>query len=187
METEIWKDIPGYEGLYKVNQFGKVLSLPRRGTAKKILSVQKSRGYPSLKLCKDDKAIRYTVHKIVCMAFHDKPHGAECINHIDGNKENNYYKNLEYTTFKGNTNHAIEMGLFKPDKEFMRNMSKKRVGVLNHKSRAVIQIDSTTGCHIKTYETSTLASKETGAIRQHISKCCLGLRRTSGGFMWKYE
>lgn len=27
-----WKDIPGYEGLYQINQLGQVKSLPRKGT-----------------------------------------------------------------------------------------------------------------------------------------------------------
>ena len=29
MEAEIWKDIPGYEGLYQVSNFGRVKSLER--------------------------------------------------------------------------------------------------------------------------------------------------------------
>ncbi|MGE0993984.1 NUMOD4 domain-containing protein [Bacillus sp. GMa5/2] len=30
MQKEIWKDIPGYENIYQVSNFGNVKSLPRR-------------------------------------------------------------------------------------------------------------------------------------------------------------
>ena len=36
VDKEIWKDVVGYEGLYKVSNFGRVKSLPRNGNVSKI-------------------------------------------------------------------------------------------------------------------------------------------------------
>lgn len=51
------------------------------------------------------------VHRLVAYAFCEKPYGCELVNHLDGHKDNNFYKNLEWTTPKGNTQHAILTGL----------------------------------------------------------------------------
>lgn len=51
------------------------------------------------------------IHRLVAYTFIKKPKDCNVVNHIDGNKTNNYYKNLEWTTPKGNTNHALMTGL----------------------------------------------------------------------------
>ena len=37
MEVEIWKDVPGYEGLYQASTSGRIKSIPRNGTLGGIL------------------------------------------------------------------------------------------------------------------------------------------------------
>lgn len=49
-------------------------------------------------------------HRLVAMAF-VKGDWSLQVNHIDGNKRNNYYKNLEWVTARENLIHAIELGL----------------------------------------------------------------------------
>ena len=51
------------------------------------------------------------VHRLIAYTFCKKPKNCNIVNHIDGKKNNNYYKNLEWTTPKGNTEHAIQHGL----------------------------------------------------------------------------
>jgi len=105
MKKEIWVDIPGYEGLYKVSNIGRVFSIRNNIILKYRIH---NRGYNRVSLC-SDKTIDKLVHRLVAESFY----GKSCldINHIDGDKKNNNLDNLEYCTKKENTNHAIKIGL----------------------------------------------------------------------------
>jgi len=61
----------------------------------------------------------------------------------------------------------------------------KRSGELAGHKKRVVQL-SLNGEYIKEYINITEAAKATGAIRQHISKCCKGERKQTGGYRWKY-
>ena len=63
----------------------------------------------------DGKRIRKhrIAHQIVAEAFLPNFNDFPVVNHLDGNKLNNHYTNLEMTTVQGNTIHAVENNLFK--------------------------------------------------------------------------
>ena len=106
---EIWKDIKEYEGLYQVSNLGRIKSLPRNGTVQvvKILNPCKDTyGYLRIKLSKNNKAKKYQVHRLVAQAFIPNPENKPQVNHLDGNKLNNYYKNLEWCTNGENQIHS---------------------------------------------------------------------------------
>lgn len=51
------------------------------------------------------------VHRKVAEYYIPNPLNKPCINHIDGNKLNNAVSNLEWVTYKENSQHASKLGL----------------------------------------------------------------------------
>jgi len=54
------------------------------------------------------------IHRLVAEYYLQKVEGKKCVNHKDGNKENNNVENLEWCTYSENTKHAYDTGLLKP-------------------------------------------------------------------------
>lgn len=120
---EIYKDIPEYKGIYQVSNLGNIKSVARSYTNSKgktynikerILKLTISNGYYSVTLNNKGKK-RFTVHRLVALAFIENPSNKDEVNHIDGNKLNNCYKNLEWCTKSENTLHAYRTGLMTPN------------------------------------------------------------------------
>lgn len=105
---EIWKDIEGYEGCYQVSNFGNVKSLNYMHTGKEqILKLKtKKSGYLQVNLCKDGKIKTYTIHRLVAKAFVENPDNLPQVNHIDEDKTNNRFDNLEWCDQKYNNNYG---------------------------------------------------------------------------------
>ena len=111
----MWREIPGYEGIYDVSDkggfrrwttnFGRVRDVPRRcrtGTR---------RGYRNITLCVNNEAKTFSAHRVVWEAFNGKiPEGMQ-INHKNGKKDDNRLSNLEVVTPSQNSRHAYEKKL----------------------------------------------------------------------------
>lgn len=99
---EIFKDLPNYEGLYKVSNLGRVKHIKKN----KVLDLKpNSTGYVSTTLINKDKHYRtYGVHQLVAMTFlNHTPNGSRyVIDHIDNNKSNNAVTNLQVITQRQN-------------------------------------------------------------------------------------
>lgn len=117
----MWKEIPGFEGRYEVNEHGEVYSknrtcITRRGsryTIKgRILKPNKIKnGYLVVYLSKNNTNYPCYIHRLVAEAFIPNPNRLPAINHIDGNKENCSVDNLEWVTYSENNQHAYDTGL----------------------------------------------------------------------------
>ena len=95
---EEWKDIVGFEGLYKVSTLGRVKSLRKN----KIMSFTTRSGYSVLNLRKEGKRYSKQVHRLVADAFIENPQNKPIVNHKDTNRKNNNVNNLEWCTQKEN-------------------------------------------------------------------------------------
>lgn len=107
---EVWKDIPGYEGLYKVSDLGSILNLHTNKFLKKRLSTN---GYYVVDLRKNHRSRVFRVHRLVALSFIPFVDGKPFVNHVDGNKLNNNVSNLEWCTQSENVYHAYNTGLNK--------------------------------------------------------------------------
>lgn len=114
MKKEIWRDIPNYEGVYQVSNFGRIKSLSRivktqrvnRMVSERILSQGFNKnGYMTIHFCKNKHKKTRRVHQLVAIAFlNHEPSGMKLVvHHIDGNKSNNHVGNLQIITQRENT------------------------------------------------------------------------------------
>ena len=102
MIEKIWKPIIGYENLYKINNYGEVLSL----RSNKILKPNNNGiGYFIIQLCKNGKRKNYLIHRLVAEHFLDNPNNLPEVNHKDEDKSNNFVNNLEWCKHKYNMNY----------------------------------------------------------------------------------
>lgn len=106
---EIWKQITGYEDLYEVSNLGRVRSVRGR-----LLSQNKDpSGYMKINLSRFGTHKLNRIHRLVAAHFISNPLNKVSVNHKDGNKLNNHVDNLEWNTWKENSDHAIRTGLNK--------------------------------------------------------------------------
>jgi len=112
---EVWRPVVGFEGYYEVSNQGHVKRVKRGKGAVNLghnLSPNKNPGgYLTVYLSKDTKRSAKMVHLLVAQAFIGPANGRE-VNHKDGIKVNCFLENLEYTTRRGNADHAKAHGLY---------------------------------------------------------------------------
>lgn len=100
-----WRDIEDYEGLYRVSEWGDVMSL--QGRKKKLLKTRYDKhGYLRVNLNKNNICQTYQVHRLVATAFCEGAGEFPEVNHKDEDKTNNHRDNLEWCTSKYNVNYG---------------------------------------------------------------------------------
>lgn len=112
--NEIWKDIIGFEGRFKISNCGNVMSINGKFNGEKILmpNIQKTTGYKSTTLRWNGRKVNARVHVLVAQHFKNKKSLLHTwVNHEDGDKLNNNHWNLEWVTPLENCQHAVKNGL----------------------------------------------------------------------------
>lgn len=106
-----YKEIKGYEGHYGISEMGRVWS----SKSKRHLSkVRKANGYWYVSL-KDEngKTRMHFIHRLVAIYWLPNPNNLPQVNHINGRKNQNSIKNVEWICNKRNMAHAHAEGLVK--------------------------------------------------------------------------
>lgn len=167
---EIWKDVPSYEGLYQVSTLGRVKSLCRHNISERY----HSQGYyvkeKILKVRKRGKQQKYysvalfkngirTEYSVHRLVMLAFVGKSNLtVNHIDKDTSNNALSNLEYL----------------PNADNLRYSKCKKVNqyTLNNE-------------FIKTWD--SIIDTQTNLHIGHISQVCNGIRKSAGGFGWKFK
>lgn len=115
--AEVWKEIDGFPG-YEISSKGNVRCFRNfhgniTDECRYLKPLLNKDDYYYVDLyTMDRKPVHKRIHRLVADAFLGK-HDDLVVNHIDGNKHNNTYKNLEWVTSEENSRHASETGLYK--------------------------------------------------------------------------
>ena len=200
-DIEIWKtavyDGEVYEGLYKVSNWGRILSLNYKNTGKAKLMTPRKRkdGYLQVGFWKNGEYKTCRVHRLVAQTFIPNPEGKPCINHkIEGkkgksmnmvffNKDGTIDKErttIEWVTVKENNNYATR------NERAGKAISKAKKGIPNIKqSKTVLQL-SLSGDLIREWPSVSECGRN-GFSQSAVCNCCNGKKTQYKGFKWEYK
>lgn len=168
--TEIWKDIPGYEGIYQASNLGNIRTHVNKTTQtylhgtrhwkQRVLKQKygKLTGY-RISLWKDGKCKGYLVARLIAATFIDNLIDTNLtINHIDGNRQNNKVSNLEWLTREDNIRHGFNTGLYKSQyKTILREIKSGSEYSFRNESQASLWLGKSHGYIHECYKRSKKA------------------------------
>lgn len=176
---EIWKQIDDFPD-YFVSDKGRIKSI-KNGIEKVLNGWVKDNGYRYVMLCKDGIQKSFQVHRLVAMAFIDNPLNKPCVNHIDNCRVNNNVKNLEWVTYKENSQWASVQGrLVRTDAQ--KALSKE---LARHLQKPVIGIEISTG-NVITFD-GVNEVRKMGFTSGCVSQCCRGKSPFHRGYYWFFR
>ena len=177
---EIWKDVIGYEGLYQVSNLGRVKSLAKIAKNKYGEFMLKDRimkthikldGYRSVTFVKNGKVKLHSVHRLVAKAFVPNPNNYHEVNHIDEDKTNSRFDNLEWCNRLYNVNYGTGI--------------ERRIESRRKNNLKILQLDET-GTIIKEWNDLNEII-DNGYSKTGVWKCCKGYQEIHRGYRWKYK
>lgn len=179
--VEEWRPVVGYEGLYEVSDWGNVRSLNynKTGQVRELSKVNGKNNYLVVCLHKEGKQKEGKIHRLVAEAFIPNPDNKPCIDHINGNNQDNVVFNLRWATAAENTNNPIT-------KARMKGIQNGRQKNRPDMSKKVYQYDSDWN-FIAEYPSASEAGRILGCHFDTISKACRGVRNCALGYNWTYN
>ncbi|MBT3207816.1 MAG: hypothetical protein HN704_03860 [Bacteroidetes bacterium] len=100
-ENEEWKYLDFTKDKYQVSNYGRIKSFCHSPKEGKIVKVSNIKGFNAYSFMVGKKKKQFYVHKLVADAFVKKEDTTQAkVIHLDWNKLNNHYKNLQWVTTK---------------------------------------------------------------------------------------
>lgn len=164
--SEVWKDgTDRFPELlpFLVSQLGRI-----RRESGTTYGHKDDNGYKTIDMGTVDGSHKgMKVSRLICGVFSGERREDIQVNHINGNKDDNSFKNLEYATGKENCIHAHSTGLTSSQK-------------------AVIQL-TMDDSFIAEFVSMNEAQRQTGINHSLIGRVCNGKASYTGEFKWKYS
>lgn len=184
METEVWKDIVWFEGIYQASSLWNIKSCKRIASDWRLLLWKQLKfaitnsGYYFIWLCQKSNSISKTVHRLVAQAFIPNPEYKSFINHKNWIKTDNRVENLEWCTRSENEQHKYKVLWYKWNKYwlFWKN---------HNRSKKVNQYDLDWN-FIKTWDSMSDIQRDLGINASYVCRCCKWQIKKSWWFKWRY-
>lgn len=119
----------------------------------------------------------FKVHRLVAYTFLKKPDNFNdkyVVNHIDENRLNNNYKNLEWCTANENT-----QKYFSTRTKIKNNKKQKIIGQIDINTNEIIN-------KFNTYKDACIFLNVAKSNASGISYCCKGIRKTALNYKWMF-
>lgn len=174
-ENEVWVDVVGYEGYYKISCYGRVLSLRRtvkRGKGcyvreAKILRYKLSHLYYKVNLYHPINGNSTVfVHRLVAISFLGEHEGL-VVNHKDENKNNPLLSNLEWISQRENCKYG--KGIERMKETFIKKGISKAVALVSESGKV-----------LKIYPTIKNAADDLNMCSTNIIRACKNKRKYDG-------
>lgn len=183
---EEFRWVIGYEGAYKISNFGRVLSVARidsggyRRQERFLTAKIGPYGYLRVFLSKNGKTYTKKVHRLIAEAFIPNPENKPEVDHIDGNKTNNSISNLRWATSRENMNNPVTHARMSDSGKINANYGER-----SPFARKIGQY-LPSGELVQVFDSAGRAAAATGLGYSAIRKCANGKMPTCGGFVWKH-
>lgn len=197
MEQEIWKDIEGYEGYFKISNLGRVMAIERYVKQGNGLRYCKEMivphhlnpfCYPCVTLCKEKKSKEHPVHRLIMEAFVPNPENKPHIDHINTDKTDFRISNLRWVTPKENANNPITLKNGRKGNYDNKEVQKRKLETRKRRNSAAAPIEvfqyTKEGVFVNSYYSSQDAQKSTGIYASQIRQVLDDNTQSAGGFMW---
>lgn len=178
-DGELWKDVMGFEGLYKVSKSGMVVSFQRKKLRymKSMARSIKNGGHLLSYNLRDKNGNKHhkMVHMLVAEHFIPNPLGYKYVMHIDGNPRNNNADNLRWTE------RYVQRRVNKS------NDYKKLEGKRNLMTTQGVNQYYADGTYVNSFKSIAEAAEKTKFSYGSIKKVLDGKKSSIGGYVWKYS
>ena len=199
----MFKEIPGTDGFYSVDESGNVKSNDRvvfnKGSQRytklkgKVLKpCVNNKGYSYVDLRLNNKTERYLVHRLVALTFIPNPNNFPYINHIDCNPLNNCVDNLEWCDQSQNIQHAYASNNKRITNEMLQAFHSPKTYLWRAITAISVEDGSVVGEYVSVAEAARYVIEnfypngKPSVVQSNISTAN-GRSKTSYGFIWKYK
>lgn len=169
---------------YEISDTGLVKSVDRyvnsKGGSKRLAPgrmlkfTENKDGYYNVGIHHNGEQHTKFVHQLVAEAFIPNPENKPCIDHVNGNRQDNRVENLRWCTIE--ENNAFEIARKRKSEAAFRRTDNK----------VKIRQYSLDGEVIKDYDSLRGIERDLGFNNSSILRCCQGKQKTAYGFKWSY-